>query len=571
MPVRRLAAAVVVVVAAAALLGAAQLHGSTGASDAQTQGTLFVSPTGSDSGRCTSSAPCKSFNRAYHVAAAGSVVEVAGGTYPNQVLTEDPSKNGTAHVVFRPALKASVTTGELGFGVRGGETAASHVTIDGQGRWTSGEIGFYLLASDRFSSDVTIENLKLRPNAGIYIRGTDRTTLRNVQVGPVYDGNDGMNISPRDTEGFTRDVTNLLLDRVSVHDIVRFCAHLPSPQEGCFDQPEAHTDCIQWWSGVNVVIRNSRFYNCSTSTWLIQGEYGGHIANWTVENNMLGPTLDTSRNYITIAGGSGAGESAYVSGALRFRNNSISGPIKMSGAALDGSVTMTISNNIFEGGCPDRATYSRNLVADGRCGPNDLTGRADFVSANPLSTDLHLKAGSPGLGAGDPKDQPPTDIDGDQRPLRAPADIGADQRQTAAVTPGRGIGPARLKSTRSALEQVLGASKLRTVQGVPLKRASYGTRATQIDVYYRGDRVVGLATSALFYSLPGGLGVGVTAGTASGNQPRWASCWYAYKSPPGTATIAETRKNRQDGKISRVVMATEPLAASGWPLRCPAR
>jgi hypothetical protein len=36
--------------------------------------TMYVSTTGSDSAACTAAAPCKSFSRAYQVAAAGDTV-----------------------------------------------------------------------------------------------------------------------------------------------------------------------------------------------------------------------------------------------------------------------------------------------------------------------------------------------------------------------------------------------------------------------------------------------------------------------------------------------------------------
>ncbi len=56
--------------------------------------SVYVSTTGSDSGSCTATAPCLSFNRAYHVASAGQVVQVAAGSYPDESLTADPSKTG---------------------------------------------------------------------------------------------------------------------------------------------------------------------------------------------------------------------------------------------------------------------------------------------------------------------------------------------------------------------------------------------------------------------------------------------------------------------------------------------
>src|SRR6478672_7407034 len=62
--------------------------------------TLFVSPNGSPGGSCGHSAPCNNFDRAYHVARPGDVVEVAGGTYPQQNIRADASKTSSEDVVF---------------------------------------------------------------------------------------------------------------------------------------------------------------------------------------------------------------------------------------------------------------------------------------------------------------------------------------------------------------------------------------------------------------------------------------------------------------------------------------
>src|SRR5438128_1095761 len=71
---------------------------------------LAVAPNGSDTNSCTLAAPCRSFDRAYHVAAAGAVVQVAAGSYPAQSISTDPSKDAAlANVLFQPAPGASVT------------------------------------------------------------------------------------------------------------------------------------------------------------------------------------------------------------------------------------------------------------------------------------------------------------------------------------------------------------------------------------------------------------------------------------------------------------------------------
>src|SRR4051794_29053183 len=76
----------------------------------------YVSTSGSDANACTAAAPCKSFDRAYHVAKPGDTIQVAGGTYPAQTITVDTTKvSATADVVLLPAPGASVTVnGDLG-------------------------------------------------------------------------------------------------------------------------------------------------------------------------------------------------------------------------------------------------------------------------------------------------------------------------------------------------------------------------------------------------------------------------------------------------------------------------
>ena len=147
--------------------------------------SLFVAPSGSDAGRCTAVQPCKTMNRAYQIALPGQIVEVRGGEYPTQTLVARPA-GPDGRVLFRAAVGARVTTQGLTFGVRGTSDPASHLTVDGQGRWTAGDIDFFLPNPEKPSTDVTIENLKLGRNSAIFLRGTDRTVLRNIEIGPSY-------------------------------------------------------------------------------------------------------------------------------------------------------------------------------------------------------------------------------------------------------------------------------------------------------------------------------------------------------------------------------------------------
>jgi hypothetical protein len=75
-----------------AVVTATNAGGSTPATSTQTSivtastggSSLFVATTGNDANPCTQSAPCLSFDRAYHLAAPGTTVQVASGVYNSQ-------------------------------------------------------------------------------------------------------------------------------------------------------------------------------------------------------------------------------------------------------------------------------------------------------------------------------------------------------------------------------------------------------------------------------------------------------------------------------------------------------
>jgi chitodextrinase len=69
--------------------------------------SLYVSTTGLDTNLCTQTQPCASFQRAYALAAPGALVQVAGGTYPGQGLSEVAGK-APPNVVFEEAPGARV-------------------------------------------------------------------------------------------------------------------------------------------------------------------------------------------------------------------------------------------------------------------------------------------------------------------------------------------------------------------------------------------------------------------------------------------------------------------------------
>ncbi|HEU4603402.1 MAG TPA: right-handed parallel beta-helix repeat-containing protein [Steroidobacteraceae bacterium] len=96
--------------------------GSSGGSTAN----LYVSPNGNDSSSCTSSAPCKTINRAASLSVAGNVISVAAGTYGGFTI----SRSGTSSAPITYKANGTVTVSNSGgYGIY--INNASYVVIDG--------------------------------------------------------------------------------------------------------------------------------------------------------------------------------------------------------------------------------------------------------------------------------------------------------------------------------------------------------------------------------------------------------------------------------------------------------
>jgi hypothetical protein len=344
---------------------------------------LFVSPGGSDGGRCSQATPCASFDRAYDVAAPGDVVEVGPGTYRGQEINGAPKPGGPS-IVFRPARDASVIVHDLEV-ARGSQIEFRDLTVSAD---------TYNLPG---AQHITYRRIKMRQ---FFIRGADHINYVDSDVGPNV-SNDGMNWITAAYQ--TNDgASDILLDRVRIHDFKKW-------------NSGAHVDCIGIDDVDGLTIRQSRIWNCEHFS-LIFGKdlWSGRAArNILIENSFIDCCYS---GYYSI----GLGD---IEGPMVIRFNSLT----LGLGWLGGSVrSVTLNSNVIatnnQANC-SKATWRHNVVrSGGACG--GLRAGTGFKSP---PHDLHLVSGAAAIGAGDPTSHPATDIDGDARPKGARPDAGADE------------------------------------------------------------------------------------------------------------------------------------------------
>jgi hypothetical protein len=255
-----------VAVLAAGVLAAAGLGRPASASTTlEPAASLYVSPFGSYTSGCTKTAPCRTFDRAYALAKAGQVVEMAGGTYGSQTIPFDATKTSTADVVFRPAAGATVVVAGL-------------VNVDGKHvelRGLRATGGWY---ARKGAQDVTFRDVSA---ALMGIQSASQVSVLGGEVGPWLANSDGDPKIAKASATTTLVPTDILIDGVRFHDIVR------PPGSGY------HVECLQVGAAVNLTIRNSRFERCATHGLLVASWYRGYpLRNVLVENNVFGATMD---------------------------------------------------------------------------------------------------------------------------------------------------------------------------------------------------------------------------------------------------------------------------------------
>ena len=204
---------------------AATPSGATATTTTGVQGAvtadLFVAPNGSDSNNClSSSAPCLTFDHAYHLAQPGQTVLMAAGVYGPQSITVDASKNcGVgANVVFMPGGTVTLPNSTLSdHGVScGGSTGSRWTSLVARTRRSRRAVPRSSRSATR-RRDVVLDNVHA---SRFFVTGGSFVTITNSDFGPAYDFH-GIIHATTQSQGFARP-----------HDILlRNACHDPRPVE----------------------------------------------------------------------------------------------------------------------------------------------------------------------------------------------------------------------------------------------------------------------------------------------------------------------------------------------------
>lgn len=369
----------------------------------------FVSTTGSDSGQCDDAVPCRTFNRAYEVAEPGEIVDVAGGIYPSQRIEHDSSKTSSEDVFFRPVAGEAVEVdGDI-------EVYGSHVTLmamraldtnvpyDGPVSVT--DVTFWAMDGRTFTFDSATR---------ISVIGGDYGPASSCG-GPYGGGNNGIR---KNSPTMPSDI---LIWGVDFHDIQ---SH---------DLVQCHIECLIVGAGRDIVVRGSRFWNCSIFDIFLQ-PFNGAVSGITLENNWFAAPTGLNGQVNSTRAVEFSGDGPWQD--LLIRHNSVNTAINLTDRTpVPQYVNVSVIGNIARrAGCysGQGVVYRANVWDQGACDASDASlggGPFPFVQAsNGQDLDYHLTGGvavdrvptaTSGLGE---------DIDGEARPDGAAADAGSDER-----------------------------------------------------------------------------------------------------------------------------------------------
>jgi hypothetical protein len=375
-------------------------------------GTLYLSPSGSDSAACTQSAPCKTLAHAYSVAKAGEKVLLAAGTYTDTSLPLTSGKVASNPVVFEPASGAAVNFSK--------EVRVEAHGVELKGFKFERELYFGESAEGDTARDNALHNFEIissgthAPRDISIIGGT---------AGPVADGSDNENnlIATNGPET-TAVPTKITIEGVLIHEYTKV--------------GEAHVDCLQIWGGNELLIQDNTFKRCSVFDIFLQALPNGDAGtpkNVTIQNNFLEKTIEGYFSIFLPHHNEGNPEH-YEN--VDIRNNSATQTIAADPRAtytnvqFDGNIAPSLLfwNEATEVDQADpsgaETDYNVWYAANAKkYGTHDQLAPAGYLDEATLN--LHLTESAAAIKHGDPTNYPTTDIEGHTRPN--PPDAGAAQ------------------------------------------------------------------------------------------------------------------------------------------------
>ena len=291
--------------------------------------SVFVSSSGSDANACSQAAPCKTFDRAYRVAACGATVSVAGGTYPSQSINA-PEKECSSYITFSPAAGAVVRTQTMT--IRSGDwikflgNGSNFLMRDNGSQGDTS--GFNMSPTGTGMNEpvdhIWVEGLDFET---FLLRGSDDVTFKNNDIGPGktnhYDEKLWVSVGHDGSSYVNNYSTNLVLDGNLIHGFTReTCA-----ADGC------HVECLTM-EAENFIIRNNQFLDCDIFGIILTDDdiYSTKGTQNVIEDNII-HCCKTTSGYALAIGDSEAGS------VITVRRNEIRGTVTTSlGGSIDGQL-----------------------------------------------------------------------------------------------------------------------------------------------------------------------------------------------------------------------------------------
>jgi hypothetical protein len=464
-----------------------------------------------------------------------------GGSYPAQSIRPDSKKDtATANVIFRAAPGATVVLPNSTLTISGAHVEFHQLKMD-QTDCANVKIKppCPSLLIQFPAHDVVIDHLQA---SRFFITGAYNVSISDSDFGPAWDDH---GIIHADSKGNRPHHIRLL--RVTVHD--HWNTDACKAQPGCISAN--HQGCGPTLNDSYDVVEDSmRFFNCEDLGQLVKPYKFGN-ENITIQNSWFG----LSKGFYSLNVGS---NSKLPNKGLHIRNNTFSSGIVVSrgipypDSELTGNLIPSLSCSTYTS---DGWTVAYNIVK-GKT-PCGHSGRA--VANFGLAPDgLHLLRGSPAIDfVHKTPSTPATDIDGQARPRRSPADAGADQWEPATIILGRSIGSAQIGMTERAVEDFYGPpstrkARVKYAKDARLRYASYRVHGGWLTIGYSNDQVVGLATSSPYYTTASGIGV--QSPRAALGRATWMSCRKAYRQTVKGVNVFYAVVSRKRGNVRSVAL-----------------